>query len=72
MATFTEREQEVGVLVAEGLTGPQIATAMQISESTVRTYIERIAKLIPGDGPPMRRIALHFATMEGEGAEVRR
>lgn len=70
VAMFTDREKELGCLVAQGKTGPEIAEAMDISEHTVRKYIHRMGRLIPGSGPPMRRIALHFNDPEGEGAEV--
>ena len=41
---LTSREEEVTVLVAEGLTNRQIAARLVISESTVETHLARIYK----------------------------
>lgn len=61
---FTRREREVGRLLADGMTGPEIAAELELSPKTVRNYVHRMAKLLPGSAPPMRRIALHFAHPE--------
>ena len=39
---FTEREKEIAVLIAEGLTNRQIADRLYISEGTVKNYITNI------------------------------
>ena len=39
---FTEREKEIAVLIAEGLTNRQIADRLYISEGTVKNYISSI------------------------------
>jgi DNA-binding NarL/FixJ family response regulator len=39
---FTEREQEIAALLAEGLTNRQIADRLYISEGTVKNYISTI------------------------------
>jgi predicted ATPase/DNA-binding CsgD family transcriptional regulator len=39
---LTPREREIAVLLAEGLTNPQIAERLAISSGTVRTHVERI------------------------------
>ncbi|MCR5530709.1 MAG: response regulator transcription factor [Lachnospiraceae bacterium] len=39
---FTEREQEIAALLAEGLTNRQIADRLYISEGTVKNYISAI------------------------------
>ncbi len=40
--TMTDREREVLVLVARGLTNGDIATALHLGEATVRTHVGRI------------------------------
>ena len=46
MAELTRREQEVLVLLAQGLSNTDVATKLEISEATVRTHLNRVmAKL---------------------------
>src|SRR5690348_4799685 len=40
--TFTPREAQVVALTAEGLSAPQIATALGIGTTTVKTHLERV------------------------------
>jgi DNA-binding NarL/FixJ family response regulator len=42
LATLTPREREVLTLLAGGLSNPELATALQLSEATVKTHITRI------------------------------
>ena len=42
MAALTEREREVLVLVAKGLSNQEIADALVISERTARTHVSNI------------------------------
>lgn len=55
--TLTPREREVAKLVALHFTAPEIGDKLQISPHTVRGYIERIARNLPGRASPMRRIS---------------
>jgi DNA-binding NarL/FixJ family response regulator len=41
---LTRREEEVGALVAQGLSNRQIATELSISEHTAATHVRRILK----------------------------
>jgi len=40
--TMTEREREVLVLIAQGLSNRDIASALHLGEPTVRTHVGRI------------------------------
>ncbi|GGN75484.1 DNA-binding response regulator [Actinoplanes lobatus] len=42
MATLTPREREVLVMLAGGLSNPELAVALHLSEATVKTHITRI------------------------------
>jgi predicted ATPase/DNA-binding SARP family transcriptional activator/DNA-binding CsgD family transcriptional regulator len=44
LASLTQREQEVALLVAQGLTNRQIATELVISEHTAATHVRKILK----------------------------
>jgi DNA-binding NarL/FixJ family response regulator len=42
VATLSPREREVLLLLRDGLTAPGIATALRVSDSTVKTYLARL------------------------------
>src|SRR4051794_12147228 len=42
LPTFSAREQQVIPLTADGLSAPQIATALGIGTTTVKTHLERV------------------------------
>jgi DNA-binding NarL/FixJ family response regulator len=42
IASLTPREREVVALIAQGLNGAQVATALRISEATVRNHLTSI------------------------------
>jgi DNA-binding NarL/FixJ family response regulator len=44
MGNLTLREQEVANLVARGLTNPQIATELSVSEHTVANHLAKIRR----------------------------
>ena len=39
---FSKREQEVLLLIAKGMTNKEIADSLQITESTVKSYVHHI------------------------------
>ncbi len=41
---LTRREQEIAILVAQGLTNRQVASELSISEHTAATHVRRILK----------------------------
>ena len=56
MTLLSPRQHEVAALVAEGKSNKAIARSLGITHGTVRQYLVRIAKRLPGDGPPRWRI----------------
>ena len=69
MTDLSPRQQQVAALVAEGLSNKAIARKLELSYGTVRQYVVRIAKKLPGDGPPRWRImAWHFRRSESDRA----
>ena len=59
-SVLTPRERQVARLIAEGNTAPEIGAELGIAETTVRGYIQQIARVVTGRGPPMRRIAMWY------------
>ena len=54
LESLTEREREVLVCVARGLSNAQIADEMHISESTAKTHLKRVL-IARSEGPGQRR-----------------
>ncbi|MDF2434684.1 MAG: hypothetical protein JWP44_4315 [Mucilaginibacter sp.] len=69
LGVLTEREREVLVLVAEGLSNDEIATALTISPSTAKTHVNRtMAKLLAHDRAQLVIIAYESGlVVPGEG-----
>jgi DNA-binding NarL/FixJ family response regulator len=61
-ATLTERERDVLVLLADGLTTGQVATALLVSEHTVRS---RVRSTLGKLGARNREHAIAIAFREG-------
>ena len=61
---LTPREREVAALVAKGLPAKRIASTLGIAENTVRAHIRHAAERLPGDAPPIRRIAVWFVRLD--------
>ncbi len=69
-ARLTAREREVCEGIADGKTVRSIASDMGISERTVTNYITSVARLIPGEAPPMRRIMRWWLTKDGSQVDL--
>ena len=69
VALLSEREKEVLVLVAQGLTNREIAERLVISENTVRNHVSRILEKL---GLARRSEAATFAAQHGLLDEERR
>jgi DNA-binding NarL/FixJ family response regulator len=69
LGVLTEREREVLVLVAEGLSNGEIATTLTISASTAKTHVNRtMAKLLAHDRAQLVIIAYECGlVIAGEG-----
>jgi DNA-binding CsgD family transcriptional regulator len=46
---FTDAQERIAELLADGLTAPAIAVRLQISYHTVRTQIRAMARVLPGE-----------------------
>lgn len=57
---LTERQAEVALLVADGLTREEIAERIGRSPLTVKRHVEDIAARIGGDGAPRARIVRYL------------
>lgn len=53
---LTPREKDIVREVARGSTCPEIADRLGLSPHTVRTYVQNVAKKLPGRGQPMQKI----------------
>jgi DNA-binding NarL/FixJ family response regulator len=53
--TLSPREQEVIALIRDGLGPGQIASRLQVSESTVKTYVARVRAKVGMDSAALRR-----------------
>lgn len=58
---LTARQQQVVVLLADGLTYREISDHLGIAQRTVRKHVLGIAAKLPGSGKPQRRIVRHLA-----------
>lgn len=58
MRPLTDRQRQVAALVSEGLSRRGIAMKLQLSENTVKVYLQQLALKFPGEGSVMRRIIL--------------
>jgi DNA-binding NarL/FixJ family response regulator len=56
MTQLSPRQTEVAALIAEGLSDKAIARELDLSYGTIRQYVVRIARRLPGSGPPRWRI----------------
>lgn len=70
-ADLTDREVEVLVLIADGLTKQQVARRLGISPSTVRTHMERTREkyLVLGREVPNSTTLVHEARRDGYNAK---
>lgn len=65
---LTAREMQVLMRMAWGLTNPQIATDMNISEETVKTYVKKIlAKVGVGNRASLTRVAYDSGLIQPSG-----
>lgn len=53
---LTPREVQVVQLVGEGLSYKAIGKRLGIARSSVAVYVSRIARLIPGEASPLRKM----------------
>lgn len=65
--TLPRHQFAVAQLVGQGFTARQIAERRGLTEGTVRIYIERAARRMPGPGTPRHRLTLWWLT---EGLEL--
>jgi DNA-binding CsgD family transcriptional regulator len=72
ITSLTPREREVVELVAEHKTAKEIARELGIAVTTVRGYIGRIGRVIPGRGRPKERILVWWHKQVGERSSHRR
>ena len=61
MSELTKRQREVVRGLLRGETYAEIAERLGIAARTVRMHVETIARDVPGQGPPKRRVRRHFA-----------
>lgn len=63
---LTPREEDIVEGAAEGLTAREIAERHGLTTGTVRTYVARIARKIPGPQRQMKKLILY-----GNGVDPR-
>jgi len=64
--TLSDREREICLLVAEGMTCGAIAFQLKLSSRTVETHIYSAARQLPGKGTPMKKIMRLFNSLPRE------
>ena len=57
---LTPRQQEIGALVARGMTTREIARQTGLAIPTVKDHIKRGAAQLPGDTSPRHRLMVWF------------
>ena len=62
MAPLTERQLQVIGLVADAATNRRISQETGLALSTVQEYMRRIARKLPGEGPPRYKILRWYFT----------
>ena len=60
---LTPRQRDVVALLDAGLTCPQIAERLGIAVKTVRRHVDDIAKRVPGELTPLKRIRQHASEL---------
>jgi DNA-binding CsgD family transcriptional regulator len=69
-AQFSHREQEVLVLVGQGLQSKQIAERLKISRNTVQSHRKKIAIKLGTEGMELTRYAYHYWQRVAAGGRV--
>lgn len=63
---LTSRQEQIAVLVAQGLTAKQIAARMNTETSTVRSQIAVIARMMPNpENVPAARLIMRWVLTRG-------
>lgn len=64
---FTDRERDILRLVGrDKRTAPQVAERLDLSVRTVHSYVQDLAKNLPGEAKPRYRIMLYVDGLDDE------